>query len=170
MPLLIHAAKLFQNKIITKFLFLNYKSILDIFFRLNMKQIKFISCVLWLSHSYVNYGGFWIMHQLLQNIICILERTWNIGGGEISKVVTKSLSGKCLILPLNIRRGGKSKNIHLKKLFVHLHPLWWMIAIYFLLTLNCISLINLICLTSNELSELFIYDENSRSLVSRLEQ
>ena len=116
-PLLIHAAKLFQNKIITKFLFLNYKSILDIFFRLNMKQIKFISCVLWLSHSYVNYGGFWIMHQLLQNIICILERTWNMGGGEKSKVVTKSLSGKCLILPLNIRRGGRVQKYPSKETF-----------------------------------------------------
>ena len=82
-----------------------------------MKQIKFISCVLWLSHSYVNYGGFWIMHQLLQNIICILERTWNIGGGEISKVVTKSLSRKCWILPLNIRRGGQVQKYPSKETF-----------------------------------------------------
>ena len=36
-PLLLHAAKLFQNKIITKFSFLNYKSIFNIFFRLNIK-------------------------------------------------------------------------------------------------------------------------------------
>ena len=119
-----------------------------------MKQIKFISCVLWLSHSYVNYGGFWIMHQLLQNIICILERTWNIGGGDISKVVTKVFLENVGFCRWTSEEGGKSKNIHLKKLFVHLHPLWWMIAIYFLLTLNCISLINLICLTSNVLSEL----------------
>ena len=39
--------------------------------------------LIWLSHSYVNYRGFWIMHQLLQNTICISRRTWTMRENKI---------------------------------------------------------------------------------------